>query len=73
MNTDGGGLSAYHPGMRGLFLLVEAVRQLRGEAGGAPGAQGGRAAAEARGGVRHGRLVLLVGDGGARYVLRPRP
>ena len=32
-NTDGGGLSACHPGMRGVFLLVEAVRQLRGEAG----------------------------------------
>ena len=28
-NTDGGGLSACHPGMRGLFLIVEAVRQLR--------------------------------------------
>jgi acetyl-CoA acetyltransferase len=34
VNTDGGGLSACHPGMRGLFLLVEAVRQLRGEADG---------------------------------------
>ncbi|MFE6103704.1 acetyl-CoA acetyltransferase [Streptomyces laurentii] len=34
VNTDGGGLSACHPGMRGLFLLVEAVRQLRGEAPG---------------------------------------
>jgi acetyl-CoA acetyltransferase len=32
-NTDGGGLSACHPGMRGLFLLVEATRQLRKEAG----------------------------------------
>ncbi len=32
-NTDGGGLSACHPGMRGIFLLVEAVRQLRGDAG----------------------------------------
>lgn len=31
-NTDGGGLSAVHPGMRGMFLLVEAVRQLRGQA-----------------------------------------
>lgn len=33
LNTDGGGLSAVHPGMRGIFLLIEAVRQLRGEAG----------------------------------------
>ena len=32
-NTDGGGLSACHPGMRGMFLLVEAVRQLRKECG----------------------------------------
>jgi acetyl-CoA acetyltransferase len=31
-NTDCGGLSACHPGMRGLFLLVEAARQLRGDA-----------------------------------------
>jgi acetyl-CoA acetyltransferase len=33
MNTDGGGLSSCHPGMRGIFLLIEAVRQLRGQAG----------------------------------------
>jgi acetyl-CoA acetyltransferase len=32
-NTDGGGLSHCHPGMRGMFLLVEAARQLRGECG----------------------------------------
>ena len=32
-NTDGGGLSACHPGMRGMFLMVEAVKQLRGECG----------------------------------------
>jgi acetyl-CoA acetyltransferase len=31
MNTNGGGLSYTHPGMYGMFLLVEAVRQLRGE------------------------------------------
>jgi acetyl-CoA acetyltransferase len=41
LNTDGGGLSCTHPGMRGIFLLVEAVRQLRGQAGEAqvPGAE----------------------------------
>jgi acetyl-CoA acetyltransferase len=33
-NTDGGGLSSCHPGMRGMFLLVEATKQLRGEADG---------------------------------------
>src|SRR5207247_9879783 len=33
INTDGGGLSSNHPGMRGLFLVVEAVKQLRGEGG----------------------------------------
>jgi acetyl-CoA acetyltransferase len=32
-NTDGGGLSACHPGQRGLFLIVEAARQLRGQSG----------------------------------------
>src|SRR5207248_11326668 len=35
LNTDGGGLSSSHPGMRGIFLLIEAVRQLRGQAGAA--------------------------------------
>lgn len=33
LNPDGGGLSHTHPGMLSLFLIVEAVRQLRGEAG----------------------------------------
>lgn len=32
-NTDGGGLACCHPGMRGMFLMVEATRQLRGECG----------------------------------------
>lgn len=33
VNTSGGGLSCMHPGMYGLFLIVEAVQQLRGQAG----------------------------------------
>lgn len=33
VNTNGGGLSCMHPGMYGLFLIIEAVQQLRGQAG----------------------------------------
>ncbi len=33
VNLDGGGLSSNHPGMRGIFLVIEAVKQLRGECG----------------------------------------
>ncbi|MEO7127290.1 MAG: thiolase [Rhodoferax sp.] len=33
VNTNGGGLSCVHPGMYGIFALIEAVRQLRGDAG----------------------------------------
>jgi len=32
-NPDGGGLSSNHSGMRGIFLVIEAVRQLRGGLG----------------------------------------
>jgi acetyl-CoA C-acetyltransferase len=33
VNLDGGGLSSNHPGMRGMFLVIEATHQLRGESG----------------------------------------
>ena len=33
VNTNGGGLSCVHPGMYGIFTLIEAVRQLRQEGG----------------------------------------
>ncbi|MNF67009.1 thiolase [compost metagenome] len=36
INTDGGGLSSNHSGRRGMYAIIEAVRQLRGEG---PGVQ----------------------------------
>ncbi len=61
MNTNGGGLSYTHPGMYGMFLLVEAVRQLRGECRRPPGGRrpGGR-------GPRLGRRAVDDGHGRAR-------
>ena len=61
MNTNGGGLSYCHPGMYGLFLLIEAVRQLRGECG-------ARQVAAARGGdrARQWRRAVGAGDGDSR-------
>jgi acetyl-CoA acetyltransferase len=50
--TSGGGLSYNHPGAFGLLLLVEAVRQLRGEAG-------DRQVPDARIAVAHGFGGLL--------------
>ena len=62
VNTDGGGLSALHSGMRGLFLLVEAVRQLRGEAGDAqvPGAS--LSVACGSGGSLSGMATVVLGS-----------
>jgi acetyl-CoA acetyltransferase len=61
VNTDGGGLSALHSGMRGLFLLVEAARQLRGEAGDAqiPGAR--LSVACGSGGSLSGMAAVVLG------------
>lgn len=47
VNTNGAGLSYTHPGMLGIFLVIEAVRQLRGEAG-------RRQVSDARVGLVHG-------------------
>jgi len=52
MNTNGGGLSYTHPGMYGMFLLVEAVRQLRGE-------RHSRQVASAEIAVAHGSGLVL--------------
>ncbi len=61
-NTDGGGLSSNHPGMRGIFLLIEAVRQLRGESTAqVPGAK--IAVCNATGGyMSHCSTIVLARD-----------
>jgi acetyl-CoA C-acetyltransferase len=53
INTDGGGLSSNHPGMRGIFLLIEATRQLRHQFEGTPRQ------------VPNCRVALCHGTGGA--------
>lgn len=63
LNTDGGGLSSSHPGMRGIFLLIEATRQLRGESTAqVPGAA--LAVAHGNGGTlgtRHAAATVVLG------------
>ena len=62
MNTNGGGLSYTHPGMYGMFLLIEAVRQLRGECGPrqVPGAK--LACVNATGGLLSATGTLILGS-----------
>ncbi len=60
-NTDGGGLSACHPGMRGMFLMVEAVRQLRGEAVGGQVSDARIACVNGTGGWFSTAATLLLG------------
>ena len=55
VNTSGGGLRYCHPGMFGIFLLVEAVRQLRGECG-------ERQVEPARHGLVHGYGGVFAGN-----------
>jgi len=65
LNTDGGGLSSCHPGMRGIFLLIEAVRQLRGQAGPAQVPDCEVALAIGSGGWLSCIGAVLLGPGGA--------
>ncbi|KHL15805.1 acetyl-CoA acetyltransferase [Mumia flava] len=61
LNTSGGGLSYCHPGQMGILLLVEAVRQLRGEAGArqVPGAR--TALVHGTGGILSTHATVVLG------------
>lgn len=60
VNTNGGGLSCAHPGMYGLLAMVEAVRQLRGEAANQiPGAR--TALAHGNGGTLSSQATVILG------------
>ena len=60
VNTNGGGLSCVHPGMYGLFTIVEAARQLGGQAGDRQIANAKLAIAQGNGGeLSHEALVIL--------------
>jgi len=62
VNTNGGGLSYCHPGMYGLFLLIEAVRQIRGECGARQVAGATTALAHGNGGVFSSQATVILGS-----------
>ena len=62
VNTNGGGLSYGHPGMYGLFLLIEATRQLRGESGSRQIKDCELAVAHGNGGVLSSQVSVVLGS-----------
>lgn len=60
LNTNGGGLSYCHPGQYGIFLLIEAARQLRGEAGERQVANATMALASGTGGVLSSNSTCIL-------------
>jgi acetyl-CoA C-acetyltransferase len=66
VNLDGGGLSSNHPGMRGIFLVIEAVKQLRGESGDRQVENARIALCHGTGGwlgIKHSGATLILGAG----------
>jgi len=60
-NTSGGGLAYTHPGQFGIFLLVEAVRQLRGDCGPRQVEGAEVAVAHGSGGVLSAMATVVLG------------
>ena len=65
VNTNGGGLSCVHPGMYGIFTLIESVRQLRGEAGERQVAGATVALAHGNGGTLSSQSTAILGTADA--------
>lgn len=63
VNTNGGGLSCVHPGMYGIFAVIEAVQQLRGEAGARQVSGAEVALAHGNGGVLSSQVTAVLGTG----------
>ena len=61
LDTSGGGLSYCHPGQFGVLLLVEAVRQLRGEAGDRQVPNARIAVAHGTGGILSSHATVVLG------------
>lgn len=61
VNTNGGGLSCVHPGMYGIFALIEAVRQLRGQAGDRQVKGATTALAHGNGGTLSSQATAILG------------
>ena len=61
VNTNGGGLSCVHPGMYGIFLLAEAVEQLRGSAGARQVAGAETALVHGNGGTLSTQVTAILG------------
>jgi acetyl-CoA acetyltransferase len=61
VNTNGGGLSCTHPGMYGIFALIEAVRQLRGGCGERQVAGARVALAHGNGGTLSSQATAVLG------------